>query len=350
VTSEQVLKFKLVVTNSTGSSEDSVYIIVNTNGVAPVANAGVDQTVVSGVTVSLNGSFSEGTNNQYRWTEIPNATVTISGAETALASFIAPTVTVPTTLNFKLAVSNTLGSSDDSVSITIYPSLPAANAGPDQTVTALQNVSLTSQSLGVIDSYLWSQTAGTTVSLAGGNSGNASFTAPNVPVQTTLTSQSLGVIDSYLWSQTAGTTVSLAGGNSGNASFTAPNVPLQTTLTFKLITTNISGSTEDSVNVTVNPNITGNLTLQVGNAGNVLNLSLNNLLGGLAPYKVTINWGDGHISAETTYPIGTTPTDTHTYTATGSFTVTVTVIDDNGLSKVFTKNISVTEVGCGLPG
>lgn len=303
VTSEQVLSFKLVVTNSTGSSEDIVYIIVNTTGVAPVANAGVDQTVVSGVTVSLNGSFSEGTNNQYRWTEIPNATVTISGAETALASFTAPTVTVPTTLNFKLAVSNTLGSSDDSVSITINPSLPTANAGPDQTVVALHNVSLTSQSLGVIDSYLWSQTAGTTVSLAGGNSANASFTAPNVTVQTTLT--------------------------------------------FKLITTNISGSTEDSVKVTVNPNITGNLTLQVGNAGNVLNLSLDNLLGGLAPYKVTINWGDGHISPETTY---ITPTDTHTYTATGSFTVTVTVIDDNGLSKVFTNNISVAEVGCGLPG
>ena len=305
VVNSDVLVFKVIAVNSSGSSEDTVSVTVSSSEIPPIANAGSDQTVIAGSTVSLNGSQSQGTSNTFIWTQISGSSVMLSGANDALASFVAPEVNNPSTpemLVFKLTATNSQGSSDDTITITVTPRLPAANAGIDQTVRV-----------------------GDSVTLAAG--------------------QSTGQIGSYLWTQTAGVpTVNLVGATAAAANFTAPNVTVQTILTFKLVTTNISGSTDDSVNIIINPNITGTLNLQVGNVGNILNLSLDNVQGGLAPYNFTINWGDGNV-----HSTGTTPSGTHTYTTIGSFTVTMTVVDSNGLSEVFTKHISVAEVGCGLP-
>ncbi len=305
VANSEVLVFKVIAVNSSGYSEDTVSVTVSSSEIPPIANAGSDQTVIAGATVSLNGSQSQGTSNTFIWTQISGSSVMLSGANDALASFVAPEVnnpSTPETLVFKLTATNSQGVSDDTITITVTPRLPSANAGIDQTVSV-----------------------GDSVTLAAG--------------------QSTGQIGSYLWTQTAGVpTVNLVGATTAAANFTAPNVTVQTILTFKLVTTNISGSTDDSVNITINPNITGTLNLQVGNVGNILNLSLDNVQGGLAPYNFTIKWGDGNV-----HSTGTTPSGTHTYTTTGNFTVTMTVVDSNGLSEVFTKHISVAEVGCGLP-
>ena len=77
-----------------------------------------------------------------------------------------------------------------------YP--PQANAGADQSVTSGANVTLdgsaSTDSDGSIVSYLWEQTAGTTVTLTDANTATASFTVPDV-TETTSWSFSLTVTD-----------------------------------------------------------------------------------------------------------------------------------------------------------
>ena len=67
---------------------------------------------------------------------------------------------------------------------------PTVDAGADQSVDADMMVALTgtaSDPDGTIVSYLWEQTGGTMVSLAGATSGTAMFTAPDVSMDETLT-------------------------------------------------------------------------------------------------------------------------------------------------------------------
>jgi hypothetical protein len=71
---------------------------------APTANAGNDQTVASGATVNLDGTGSsdpEGEALTHNWTQLSGPAVTLTGANTATPSFTAPTVAVPTTLEFQ---------------------------------------------------------------------------------------------------------------------------------------------------------------------------------------------------------------------------------------------------------
>jgi ELWxxDGT repeat protein len=70
---------------------------------------------------------------------------------------------------------------------------PSASAGVDQSVSSGATVTLngsgSSDSDGTIASYVWTQTQGPTVTLAGANSSVASFTAPTVSATTTLVFQ-----------------------------------------------------------------------------------------------------------------------------------------------------------------
>ena len=100
--------------------------------VAPVANAGADQTVTSGQTVTLNGSASSDANGDaitYQWTQVAQAgvpTVTLSSATAVAPSFTAPTVTSSTVITFNLVVRDValLASVADSVAITVNPPAP----------------------------------------------------------------------------------------------------------------------------------------------------------------------------------------------------------------------------------
>jgi hypothetical protein len=65
-------------------------------------------------------------------------------------------------------------------------------------------------------------------------------------------SDSDGTVSSYLWMQTAGSTVSLTDSSNASASFTAPTINNNETLTFQLTVTDDDGSTAtDSVDITV---------------------------------------------------------------------------------------------------
>ena len=103
----------------------------NTQPVAnlpPIVNAGADQTVTEGasVTLSATASDSDGTIAGYQWAQTSGPGVTLSGSATAQASFIAPQVSVTTLLTFTITVTDNKGATaTDSILVTTNDSAPA---------------------------------------------------------------------------------------------------------------------------------------------------------------------------------------------------------------------------------
>jgi lysophospholipase L1-like esterase len=97
--------------------------------VAPTANAGLDQTVDSGVTVTLNGggsTDSDGTVASYAWTQNGGTAVVLDETAPSMPTFIAPNVPANEVLTFDLIVTDDDGAASavDSVDITVGASLP----------------------------------------------------------------------------------------------------------------------------------------------------------------------------------------------------------------------------------
>ena len=95
----------------------------------PTANAGSNQTVDSGSTVTLNGSGtdSDGSVASYAWTQTGGTpTVTLSSSTVAQPTFAAPTVAAATTLTFSLVVRDNRGANSTASSVSISVSPPAA--------------------------------------------------------------------------------------------------------------------------------------------------------------------------------------------------------------------------------
>lgn len=91
----------------------------------PVANAGPDQSVVTGSVVVLNGAGSYDPNGSiasYSWTQVSGTSVTLANANTANPSFTAPGTA--TTLVFSLTVTDNNGATSgaDTVSVGVAPS------------------------------------------------------------------------------------------------------------------------------------------------------------------------------------------------------------------------------------
>lgn len=282
--------------------------------VAPVANAGPDQSVDEGdiVTLSGSGTDSDGTITGYSWNQISGDTVILNNANTAIANFTAPEVNSLTPLEFELTVTDNDGITDtDQVMIEVSdvppPNVvPLANAGLDQIVNENDIVTLSgsgTDSDGTIVAYSWNQLSGDTVVLNNADTATASFTAPAVisamPLAFELTvtdddgatdtdqviivvndspppnaapqanagldqsveegamvtlhgsgTDSDGTIVGYSWNQISGDTVALNNPGSATASFTAPEVDLATSLRFELTVTDDDGVT-DTDQVTV---------------------------------------------------------------------------------------------------
>ena len=82
-----------------------------------------DRTVNSSQTVTLDGSKSNdpdgGKIASYQWVQTSGQTVTLTGANTAIASFKAPVVNKDTTLSFKLTVTDNDGGAHSSATTNI---------------------------------------------------------------------------------------------------------------------------------------------------------------------------------------------------------------------------------------
>lgn len=90
----------------------------------PVANAGPDQSVASGATVSLDGTGSTDDVgiSSYLWSQIGGTAVTLSNTGVASPSFTAPTVGSSTALTFQLTVTDADGQTNtDTVVVTVNP-------------------------------------------------------------------------------------------------------------------------------------------------------------------------------------------------------------------------------------
>lgn len=322
--SDDTLIFHLTVTNGSGKKDtDSVTVKVNWNNAPPAANAGPDQTVTPGATVTLNGSGSSDPENSivsYQWNVSGGAGTFPSSLNGQVPSFTAPNT--EGWAIYTLTVTDNGGESDsDTVRITVQSEPvdpndpPVADAGANQTVTEGDTVTLTgsaTDSDGTISSYAWTQTGGTpTVTLSNPSAQNSTFTAPDVSTSTILTftltvtdnedatdtdtvtvtindddttpipnvlptadagsdqsvkkgkivtldgsgsTDSDGTIASYAWTQTdaTGITVNLSNNSAAKPTFTAPDVDTPTTFTFGLVVTDNEGAVSEADVVGIN--------------------------------------------------------------------------------------------------
>jgi hypothetical protein len=300
------LTFQLTVTDSGGlKSTDVCTVNISSVNLPPVADAGPNQIVNEGDTVTLDGSNSSDPDDSiasYLWTQTAGPAVTLSDPTAAQTTFVAPVVVSGgASLTFKLRVTDTFGLQATNtciVNITNGNLPPTADAGPDQTVDEGVNVTLDGSNSADPDdgivSYLWEQIGGTVVTLSSTSAVQPTFTAPDVgPGGESLTFQ-LTVIDSgglqatdtcivtvswvnlpptsdagpdqtadegatvtldgsnstdpddgiasYSWTQTSGLPVTLSSTTVFKPTFTAPDVgPSGEPLTFQLTVTDSGG-------------------------------------------------------------------------------------------------------------
>ena len=133
----------------------------------PVPNAGMDQRVNGGTTVTLNGSASFDRNGNpltYQWRQIAGTPVTLSATTVATPVFTAPGgLQADESLVFELVVSDaSLSSLADAVTVTINSALPPPTFGPNvaplATITASTERTSSGQTAnkvadGIVDGY-----------------------------------------------------------------------------------------------------------------------------------------------------------------------------------------------------
>lgn len=156
-------KFQLVVNNGYNNSVPATVVITSQN-LPPVANAGQPQTVYQEATVRLNGTESydpAGLPISYQWSfaSVPSgSTAVLSAATTPNPTFVADK---SGTFLVQLVVNNgVFNSAPVTVTITTLNSPPVANAGPDQSVTVHTTVQLDGSRSSDVDgdliTYSWS--------------------------------------------------------------------------------------------------------------------------------------------------------------------------------------------------
>ena len=135
----QTLRFRLTVTDNDGDTDtDTVDVDVAaisiTPNVAPSADAGPNQTVAAGASVTLDGSGSfdsDGTIASYAWTQTAGDNVTLSSTSAQFPTFTAPSEAAAQFLRFRLTTTDNDGATDtDNVRIDVQA------AGPPPLVAA----------------------------------------------------------------------------------------------------------------------------------------------------------------------------------------------------------------------
>jgi hypothetical protein len=195
------LTFRLTVTDNSGAtSSDTCIVNVSWVNIAPVADAGADQTVAAGTPVSLDGSASSGVDDAiatYFWEQIDT-----SGIAAELSDPTAPNPQFTLTdigaagasVTFQLTVTDQGGlQATDTVVVNVTNNnlAPVADAGSDQSASAGAAVTLDASASSDPDgdalTYTWKQIAGTAVTLSAPSAVNPTFTAPAVAAGATET-------------------------------------------------------------------------------------------------------------------------------------------------------------------
>jgi len=148
------LMFQLTVTDSGGlQARDICVVSVVSGNHPPIANAGADQNVDQGVSVTLNGTGStdpEGGLPAYYWLQTSGAPVTLDNPGSAQPRFLANTGGTSASLIFRLTVTDPGGlSSTDQCSVTVNGAIPVA------VNSARTGVDLSGQWLSLTRSIKW---------------------------------------------------------------------------------------------------------------------------------------------------------------------------------------------------
>ena len=273
----------------------------------PMANAGPDQEVASGATVTLDGTgSSDFLTHIFRWSE-PTGSIIFSSFDAARPTFTAPTA--PATLTITLTVSTGGGvSATDTVIITVSDT-PTANAGSNQNVN--RGAIVTLDGTGSTDpngdslNYSWLHTSGPSVSLSSATVAQPTFTPTSLgTIVFTLTASDGTLSDTdtvsitilnqpptanagpdktfapkstvtlngsgtdpdndpltYTWSQDSGTPVIITDAASARTTFTAPADPTELvfTLTVDDETDTNTDTDTDTITITIAKTVTRNI-------------------------------------------------------------------------------------------
>ncbi len=259
------LTFDLVVTDNLGlaSVTRSVTITVNPPNQAPTADAGANQTVASGATVTLDGTGSsdpDGSIASYQWTRNggTGAAVTLSSTTAASPTFTAQTLVAgdpAVTYVFDLVVTDNLGlaSAARSVTITVNPpnQAPTANAGTAQTVASGATVTLdgtgSSDPDGTIASYQWARNGGTgaAVTLSSTTAASPTFTAQTLVAGDPAVTYVFDlVVTDDLGAASVASSVTITVNPPANQAPTANAGPAQTVASGATVTLDGTGSTD----------------------------------------------------------------------------------------------------------
>ena len=167
----------------------------------PVADAGPDQSVDEGATVTLDGTNSTDPNNNiasYLWEQTEGPVVDLSVFENGIVTFGSPDVDMDgASLSFRLTVTDSAGlQAEDNciVNVSWVNVPPTADAAGDQIVdegfqVALNGTNSTDPDDGIA-AYRWEQIGGTPVDISNATEPEASFVAPDAyPDDVSLTFQ-----------------------------------------------------------------------------------------------------------------------------------------------------------------
>jgi hypothetical protein len=103
------------------SNNATIFIMVTAVNDAPIASAGVDQTVTEGMLVALNGTATDPDSSTftYSWTQTAGIPMALSNATIRSPTFTAPQVNATVVLIFQLRVNDGLVNGTDTVNITV---------------------------------------------------------------------------------------------------------------------------------------------------------------------------------------------------------------------------------------
>ena len=309
VTQDTTIIFTLAVSDDTDSVTDTVSVTIANNS-PPTVNAGQDQEVAEGATVTLSGTASDSDNDPltYMWTHDSALSITLADDTAISTTFTAPAVTQDTTIIFTLAVSDDTDSVTDTVSVTITDttssnSPPTVEAGPDQTVDEGDAVTLSgtaSDSDNDPLTYMWTHDSALSITLADDTAISTTFTAPAVTqdttiiftlavsddadsvtdtVSVTITNNTPPTVEAgpdqtvdegatvtlsgtvsdddpedaltYEWTHDSALAIAITGSDSASASFAAPDVAANTTITVTLTVNDGTVEVSDALQVTI---------------------------------------------------------------------------------------------------
>ena len=327
--------------------ERTVTVTEPVANIAPVANAGDDQSATTGTQVTLTGtgsSDSDGTIQSYTWAHTstdggaPSPLITLSGGTTDTATFTPDTAAE---LVFTLTVTDNDGATNsDTVTITVTAPVadnqpPVAEAGDPQSATTGTEVTLTgagsSDSDGTIQSYEWVHTstdgATPTTPIIVANGETSTFTAPDTAAELVFT---LTVTDNDGATNSDTVTITVTAPVIAN---TAPRITTAATQSVAentpTTTPVVTFAADDDESNTITWALTG------ADAGD---FTLNAASGAL-----TFNTAPNY-ETKSTYEIIVTATDDGTPNESSTLDVTVTVTNENEPGRIGTID-GVAQVG-----